>query len=55
MGKTLTDILKEKNVTWNEPNKKVRNEKELVKFVHEQEEYYQRPERVKEDEECICN
>ena len=29
------DILKEKNVTWNEASKEVRNKKEWAKFVHE--------------------
>ena len=31
----IADILKEKNVTWNEANKKVRNRKESAKFVRE--------------------
>ena len=31
---SMVDILKEKNVTWNEASKKVRNKKELAKFVY---------------------
>ena len=33
--KSIADILKEKNVTWNGASKKVRNKKEWAKFVHE--------------------
>jgi len=32
---SIADILKGTNVTWNEANKKVRNKKQLVQFVHE--------------------
>ena len=32
---SISDILKEKNVTWNEANKKVRKRKEWAKFVYE--------------------
>jgi len=32
---SIADILKEKNVTWNEASNKVRNKKEWAKFVHE--------------------
>ena len=32
---SIADILKEKNVTWNEASEKVRSKKERAKLVHE--------------------
>ena len=46
--------MKEKNVTWNEANEKMRNNRERVKFVREQEKNYLTiPERVKHDEDYM--
>ena len=51
----MTDTSREKNVTWNEASKKVRNKKVWAKFVREQEEQYLPPERVKQDKEYNKN